>query len=62
MQTLSSAHVASDPKSRRCPVCHGTTNRIPRGFLDLLISLFTPVQRYRCRTFGCEWEGIIRVK
>jgi hypothetical protein len=45
-----------------CPVCNASTNRIPRRFIDLLRSIFTPVRRYRCRSLKCTWEGNLRVK
>jgi hypothetical protein len=45
-----------------CPVCNASTNRIPRRFIDLLQSIFTPVRRYRCRSLKCTWEGNLRVK
>lgn len=43
-----------------CPLCHSTTNRIPRRFIDLLQSVFVPVRRYRCRSLRCNWEGNLR--
>ena len=45
-----------------CPVCNASTNRIPRRFVDLLLSIFKPVRRYRCRSFKCTWEGNLGVK
>jgi hypothetical protein len=32
-------------------------NRVPRRFIDRLLSLAYPVHRYRCRSFICTWEG-----
>lgn len=47
---------------RPCPVCNGSTDRIPRRLVDLLVSIFTPVHRFRCRSVSCIWEGNIREK
>lgn len=62
MTTLSTADHALNSHARRCPLCHGTMNRIPRRAIDLLLSLFMPVQRYRCRSMRCDWEGNLRMK
>jgi len=32
-------------------------NRVPRRFIDRLLSLVCPVHRYHCRSFICNWEG-----
>jgi len=32
-------------------------NRIPRRFVDRLLSIAYPVHRYHCRSFICNWEG-----
>jgi hypothetical protein len=45
-----------------CPVCNASTHRIPRRFIDWLLSIFTPVRRYRCQSMKCTWEGNLRVK
>lgn len=45
----------------RCPCCHGGLQRINRHNLDRLISLVTPVWRYRCRARQCGWEGRVRL-
>ena len=45
-----------------CPRCNGHAIRIPRRFVDLLISMFISVNRYRCRSKDCGWEGNVRVK
>lgn len=47
---------------RPCPVCNSSTNRIPRRLIDLILSIFTPVRRYRCRAMSCTWEGNLREK
>lgn len=45
-----------------CPMCNGGVERVRRRRVDRLVSLFTPVRRYRCRRkgWGCEWEGNVR--
>jgi hypothetical protein len=35
-------------------------DRIKRRFVDRIVSLFTPLRRYRCRNVACEWEGNLR--
>lgn len=61
MNTLSSANHALDNHAKRCPLCHSSMNRIPRRFVDLMLSLFIPVQRYRCRSMKCDWVGNLHV-
>jgi hypothetical protein len=36
--------------------------RVPRRFVDVLLSAFVPLRRYRCRSLDCGWEGNLRVK
>lgn len=43
-----------------CPECGAAVDRIARRWLDRLLSLFTPVRRYRCRSMACGWEGQLR--
>jgi hypothetical protein len=45
-----------------CPRCNGSVYRVPRRFVDLLLSRFMPVRRYRCDSMGCDWEGNLRMK
>jgi hypothetical protein len=45
-----------------CPRCNGPASRVPRRFIDLLMSMFISVSRYRCRSIYCGWEGNLRVK
>lgn len=42
------------------PQCSKPLRRIRRTPVDRLLSLFAPRKRYRCRTWGCGWEGTIR--
>lgn len=53
-----------EPTARRpqCPCCRSSAYRIKRRFIDLVISLFAKVHRYRCRSRNCGWEGNFRVK
>jgi hypothetical protein len=48
------------PRSPVCPDCHSSLNRVPRRFIDRLVSLVYPVRRYHCRSFDCDWEGNLR--
>ena len=41
-----------------CPLCHGAASRVQRQPLDWFINLVRSVHRYRCRTLGCDWQGI----
>ncbi len=52
---------AAYPSAKRlaCPKCGGDLSRIPRRIVDRLLSVFRPVQRYRCRNFACQWIGNI---
>ncbi len=45
-----------------CPRCHGPATRIPRRFVDLLMSMFISVSRFRCNSKDCGWKGNVRVK
>lgn len=45
-----------------CPRCNGHAIRIPRRLVDLLLSMFITVSRYRCHSTDCGWEGNLRVK
>lgn len=47
---------------RACPCCKGPVYRVPRRFVDLLISRFMPLRRYRCWSIDCGWEGNLREK
>lgn len=45
---------------RECPRCGESLYRIPRRDIDLLMSMFVSVRRYRCESVDCGWEGTIR--
>jgi hypothetical protein len=47
-------------RGRSCPRCQGETFRVERGLIDLLISRFSPVHRYRCDSRQCDWTGLVR--
>ena len=40
-----------------CPLCQGNLLRQRRRTVDRLRSLLSPVKRYRCDNFACQWEG-----
>ena len=40
-----------------CPLCAGALHRVPRRWVDHLLSLVRPVRRYRCRDIRCGWTG-----
>lgn len=52
---------SNDTAGHVCPVCQGLVLRIARRPIDKLTSLFAPVQRYRCDTFSCGWQGNFRI-
>jgi hypothetical protein len=37
-------------------------NRVPRRFIDRLLSLVFPVHRYHCSSIICHWEGNLPYK
>ena len=45
-----------------CPRCRGPAIRVPRRLVDLLMSMFITVSRFRCSSADCGWEGNVRVK
>lgn len=49
-----------DAYERTCPDCNDFVYRVQRRFIDRLSSLIYPVQRYRCSSLGCLWEGNLR--
>ena len=44
-----------------CPLCGATLVRTPRRLIDRLLSRFTPMLRYRCERFLCQWQGNLRL-
>ena len=45
-----------------CPRCNGPATRVPRRLVDLILSAFVAVSRFRCKSKDCGWEGNVRVK
>ncbi len=45
-----------------CPRCNSSVFRVSRRFVDLVVSLFIPVRRFRCIAMNCAWEGALRDK
>ncbi len=45
----------------KCPRCGTDLHRIHRSRFDLVLDLFVPVRRYRCKNHDCRWQGL-RVK
>lgn len=60
MKNLSPSAPRAESYGPNCPLCNSSTNRISRRFIDLLLSIFIPVRRYRCRAMRCNWEGNLR--
>jgi hypothetical protein len=44
-------------QSHTCPKCNDQVYRVPRRFIDHLFSLVIPLQRYKCLSPQCTWEG-----
>ncbi len=62
MAAVFSSHSAADFHHDGCPQCSGSILRTGRRPIDRFISGFSPVQRFRCESFRCRWEGNIRVR
>ena len=41
-----------------CPMCGGDLRRCHRHWSDRVLSLLVPVNRYRCKSTECQWEGL----
>ncbi|BAL27249.1 hypothetical protein AZKH_p0366 (plasmid) [Azoarcus sp. KH32C] len=61
IHTVQPDYAFDSSPGRTCPRCNGTVYRVQRRLIDLLLSAFVPVHRYRCNTMGCNWEGNQRV-
>jgi len=58
--TLNHSLLPIESADRSCPLCNAPhVNRTKRRFMDRMVSLATPVRRYRC--VACGWEGNLRV-
>jgi len=58
--TMASLRQLDGTSNRRCPQCGAFLVRIPRRLLDRIVSIATPVRRYQCIEFACDWKGILR--
>jgi hypothetical protein len=54
------AYGHQEPTGRSCPHCQRRTDRVARRWHDRVLSLFVPVERYRCVSAGCGWEGLLK--
>ena len=45
-----------------CPRCQASVFRVSRRVVDMLLSVFMPVRRYRCISIECSWEGNLRAR
>jgi transposase-like protein len=46
--------------NRTCPLCNSSyLDRVPRRFIDRIISLFVSVRRYQCES--CGWCGNLKL-
>lgn len=52
----------TDYRKLACPQCGLALIRIQRRAIDRIISLFSPVQRFRCRNHSCQWQGNIKAQ
>lgn len=48
--------------TQNCPLCSGSLIRERRRIVDRLHSLVTPLKRYRCDNFRCQWVGNLAYK
>jgi hypothetical protein len=58
--TMASLRHLDGTSNRQCPLCGAFLVRIPRRLRDRLVSIATPIQRYQCIEFTCDWEGNLR--
>jgi transposase-like protein len=59
---LQPAYVMNNVSEHGCPLCTAFLIRVKRRTRDRLISLFVPLERYRCLDFSCNWEGNLRAE
>lgn len=45
-----------------CPRCGEALRRIRRSFGDRVLSLVSERKRYRCKAWGCGWEGCLKTR
>jgi len=58
--TVNSGYSAPATCNRFCPRCNSAVFSVSRCFVDLLLSVFLPIRRYRCISMQCSWEGNLR--
>ena len=51
----------SNSRTCLCPRCAGQLFRTWRRPVDRMRSMVSPVQRFRCEHFACQWEGNLPV-
>jgi transposase-like protein len=56
------AYAMNNVSEHGCPLCAAFLIRVKRRTRDRLISLFVPLERYRCLDFSCNWEGNLRAE
>lgn len=56
------APTARQSMTPSCPVCTGPLIRTSRRPIDRVLSIVTPLQRFRCPSFNCQFEGNLRVR
>lgn len=59
---MSSGASGYHSRGRTCPRCNAAVFRVSRRLVDLIVSVFVPIRRYRCRSLSCGWEGNLRDK
>lgn len=45
-----------------CPRCSGPSTRVHRRLIDLIVSMFVTVSRFRCNSKDCGWKGNVRAR
>lgn len=56
------ARTARQSMEPNCPLCDGPLIRTSRRPIDRVLSIVTPLQRFRCPSFNCQFEGNLRVR
>ena len=52
--------VPARPMVQSCPICGSELIRVHRRLMDRVVSIFTPVHRFRCTAAGCGYECNVR--
>ena len=56
------ARTARQSMAPNCPLCGGLLIRTSRRPIDRILSIVTPLQRFRCPSFNCQFEGNVYVR